>query len=263
MSPVNTKVEPSSKISTVLSKVCITTFKDIHPLRVLLSSLSHLIQPFSHNFFLNRSFIFPHTYRFFPIQYKRFQRKYMQTIFFFYKIFHLIKTLSYLTTLVYNEKYHRVFQEKHRSLRCWWRKRRQDAHTLPNHSRYLLGKDNHPHYSHEILLLIPNPSLLDESSSPDDTNKVSYFNLISLAFQGFRLTHQPSPWIGDCAGASSRPSQEKLQVPTSSVAKAVIRWKRLFSSLTTFGFFGTLSDSKWASSKACFTENPQTWNLSV
>ena len=95
-----------------------------------------------------------------------------------------------------------------------------------------------PHYSHGNTLPLYRSPFWDELLPSQTTrNKELVFSTsISLFFRDCLIT-QPSPWIGDYACASSRPSQEKLQVPTSSVVKAVIRWKKPFSSPTTLGFF--------------------------
>ena len=83
-----------------------------------------------------------------------------------------------------------------------------------------------------IILTIPTetPSLYrspfwDEllPSSDDTRTRGLVFQPQSPYFQGFRLTHQPSPWIGDYAWCLITPITGKLQVPTSSVVKAVIR----------------------------------------
>ena len=139
---------------------------------------------------------------------------------------------------------------KQRSFNVDEEKETRWAH-LPDH-RYPLGSDNHPHYSRGNTFLIRSPFGMNYFLPRDNTSnkELGFFNPNLPIFLWFRLTHQPSPWIGDYAWCLITPITEILQVPTSSVSKAVIRWKKLFSSPPLpSNFFGTLSDSKRAGSK--------------
>ena len=97
----------------------------------------------------------------------------------------------------------------------------------------------------EIPFLIPEFLLNELLPSPDDTRTRAWFSTpISLFFRGFRLTHQPSPWIGDYAWCLITPITGKLQVPTSSVAKAVIQWRSSFPAPLPSYFFRNVTRFK-------------------
>ncbi len=77
-----------------------------------------------------------------------------------------------------------------------------------------------------------------------------FFNPNLPIFQGFRLTHQPSPWIGDYAWCLITPitgditSSDLFRLQSSYSIKEAV-----FSAPLPSYFFGTLSDSKRAGSK--------------
>ena len=63
------------------------------------------------------------------------------------------------------------------------------------------GSDNHPHYSHGNTLPYTGVPFGMNYFLPQTTHEQGawFFNPNLPIFQGFRLTHQPSPWIGDYA----------------------------------------------------------------
>ena len=63
------------------------------------------------------------------------------------------------------------------------------------------GSDNHPHYSHGNTLPYTGLPFGMNYFLPQTTHEQGawFFNPNLPIFQGFRLTHQPSPWIGDYA----------------------------------------------------------------
>ena len=63
------------------------------------------------------------------------------------------------------------------------------------------GSDNHPHYSRGNTLPYTGVPFGMNYFLPQTTHEQGawFFNPNLPIFQGFRLTHQPSPWIGDYA----------------------------------------------------------------
>lgn len=87
------------------------------------------------------------------------------------------------------------------------------------------GSDNHPHYSHGNTLPYTGVPFGMNYFLPQTTHEQgAWFSTpIFLFFRAFASPTSLVPGSETTLGASSRPSQEKLQVPTSSVVKAVIR----------------------------------------
>lgn len=87
------------------------------------------------------------------------------------------------------------------------------------------GSDNHPHYSHGNTLPYTGVPFGMNYFLPQTTHEQGawFFNPNLPIFRDFVSLTSLVLGSETTLGASSRPSQEKLQVPTSSVAKAVIR----------------------------------------
>ncbi len=118
----------------------------------------------------------------------------------------------------------RGFQEKHRSFKV--DEKEQDAHTLPNH-RYPLGSGNHPIRT-GTPSLIPNSLLGWTSHFLPQTTHEQGLAPISLFFKEFRLTHSPSPWIGDYAWYLITYHRRNCKFRPLRPLKTVIRWRSRF-----------------------------------
>ena len=93
-----------------------------------------------------------------------------------------------------------MFQEKYRSFKVDEEKGdKMRTHCQTIDTRW--GSDNHPHYSHGNTLPYTGVPFGMNYFLPQTTHEQGawFFNPNLPIFQGFRLTHQPSPWIGDYA----------------------------------------------------------------
>ena len=114
------------------------------------------------------------------------------------------------------------------------------------------GSDNHPHYSHGNTLPYTGVPFGMNYFLPQTTHEQGawFFNPNLPIFQGFRLTHQPSPWIGDYAWCLITPITGEIASSDLFRRQSSYSMKeaRFPAPLPPY-FFGTLSDSKRAGSK--------------
>ena len=89
-----------------------------------------------------------------------------------------------------------MFQEKLRPFKVDEEKGDQ-MHTTCQTIDTRWGSDNHPHYSHGNTLPYTGVPFGMNYFLPQTTDEQGawFFNPNLPIFQGFRLTHQPSPWI--------------------------------------------------------------------
>lgn len=72
--------------------------------------------------------------------------------------------------------------------------------------------------------------LWDELFAPQttDQNGSWWFHPDDRVFQGYRLTHQPSPWMGDFSHMLFTPINGKLQENTLSMLKVLTAQKKVY-----------------------------------
>ena len=143
-----------------------------------------------------------------------------------------------------------MFKEKHRPFKVDEEKG-DKMHTTCQTIDTRWGSDNHPHYSHGNTLPYTGVPFGMNYFLPQTTHEQGawFFNPNLPIFQGFRLTHQPSPWIGDYAWCLITPITGEVTSSDLFRRQSSYSMKEAVFQPHYLRIFSERSDSKRAGSK--------------